>query len=1264
MSPNRIVLVITLSLGLLTGGCALPARVDLTPLTGGNAALVGQFQAYDGHTGRPLTFAEVARRAARADVILFGEEHSDAVCNQIEAQLLHALAGQPRPIALAMEFFEADTQAALDAYLVGRLDESAFREQTRQGRAYVLAHRPLIELCRVAHVPVVAANAPRRLVSAYRRSGLSYEDYRAGVEPADQRWLPATNEYVSGPYEVRFFDLMSGHGPGTPTPSTRPATTQPVSTQPATQPAPTAGTEARPTAEPTTQPAATASSSQPSDASPATLPSEAAPTTMPASMPVPASVPTTAPAMPSADSTKSFYWSQLLWDQAMAESLTHFRDRFPTHRVMLIVGSFHVAHTGGTATKFLRRRPHDRVLNIVYHSTPDGRFPFQEEDRHAGDVVIYGVVPPPKKETEERPAMPAAPATTQPTTTAPATQPADAGPPTSPEGGTAASAVEERTAFPPREFVLREALAIGGVGRYGRSAVHTDAVEYQIVTGTWATPRAGATLTLPDGTVRTWASLSAGDDGWFRSDALRGGYACATVESDREQVVLLDASGHSLVYVHGEPRAGDPYQNGMVVLPLLLKQGRNEFLFACGRGQLRAKLVEPEAPVTFSLRDTTLPDLIVGQAVDAHAAVIVVNAGRRPIRDGQVIATYAGTRETTSVGPIPALSVRKVGFRIVGPPATETGEVPVELEFIAPEADLTAPVRATITLRVRAWHESHRRTFISDMDGSVQYYAVQPMANGAAPDAPPALFLTLHGAGVEAAGQADAYSPKDWGHVVAATNRRPFGFDWEDWGRFDALEVLEQAEQSLRTDPRRTYLTGHSMGGHGTWQLGAHYPDRFAAIAPSAGWISFWSYAGAAEFEDATPIEVLLRRAMNPSDTLALARNYRHHGIYILHGDQDDNVPVEQARQMREHLAAFHHDVAYHEQPGAGHWWDGDAAPGADCVDWPPLFDFFRQRVQPAGHEVRHVEFVTANPAISATCHWVTIEQQERSLDFSRVDLHVDPDARRIDGTTANVVRLTLTLGADSSPTGGDSHVFLAPGPPLHVELDGERLDDVPWPADGRLRLERHQRAWRVMPAADSPDLRRQKGPHRDGPFKRAFENRVVLVYGTQGTVAENAWAFAKARHDAETFWYRGNGSFDVAADVDFAALGDPDRHVVLYGNADTNSAWCDLLREAPVSVRRDGVRIGDRELSDDDLAVLLVYPRPGSDRALVGVVGGTGLRGMRLTERLPYFVSGVAYPDWIVLGTDVLRDGTAGIRAAGFFDKDWQLDPTQSAWR
>jgi len=148
---------------------------------------------------------------------------------------------------------------------------------------------------------------------------------------------------------------------------------------------------------------------------------------MPASMPA---------SMPAATSWEDFFKAQLLWDDAMAESITNFRDRFPRHRVLLVVGSFHVGHEGGTVLKLRERRPHDKLLTLVYRDNPDGQFSFREEDRGAGDIVIYGLKPPKpekkampmpgeKPETQPAESQPtSAPATS--TASAPATMPASA----------------------------------------------------------------------------------------------------------------------------------------------------------------------------------------------------------------------------------------------------------------------------------------------------------------------------------------------------------------------------------------------------------------------------------------------------------------------------------------------------------------------------------------------------------------------------------------------------------------------------------------------------------------------------------------------------------------------------------------------------------------------------------------------------------------------------------------------------------------------
>jgi hypothetical protein len=150
-------------------------------------------------------------------------------------------------------------------------------------------------------------------------------------------------------------------------------------------------------------------------------------------------------------------------------------------------------------------------------------------------------------------------------------------------------------------------------------------------------------------------------------------------------------------------------------------------------------------------------------------------------------------------------------------------------------------------------------------------------------------------------------------------------------------------------------------------------------------------------------------------------------------------------------------------------------------------------------------------------------------------------------------------------------------------------------------------------------------------------------------------------------FWYLGNGSVDVVPDTAFLDAGRADefrdRNVILYGHADANAAWTVLLGESPVQVRRGQVRIGERTIPGDGLACLFCRPRPGSDRASVGVVGGSGPAGLRLTEQLPYFVSGVAYPDCLLLNADALGRGVSSPIAAGFFGDDWGVESGEFRW-
>lgn len=813
-----------------------------------------------------------------------------------------------------------------------------------------------------------------------------------------------------------------------------------------------------------------------------------------------------------------------------------------------------------------------------------------------------------------------------------------------------------QTTRPASHTFTKGLIALTG-SRYGREAIYTDPLAYQLYTGTLKTPAEGAVFGADEqGREIKWIAVEADSlnrlrlRGNFRNNggapagpgvvagSLRGGigggggYTYLTYSSTRDQIALLNIKGNSNVYVNGELHMGDAYSMGYLHIPLKLRKGPNEFYV---RGvMVTANLSFPDKPALLRTDDPTLPSIRLGEAnTTLQGAVVVVNTSMTPLTGLQLVSKLAGKTLTASVPSVPALSSRKVAFLFDGSAVTTKGAQSCELTLMQNGKPLDT---GSLSVEAVAPGASYSQTFVSRIDGSLQYYAVTPQSSATA--GPSALFLSVHGAGVEASGQARAYKAKDWGNLVAATNRRPRGFNWEDWGRLDALEVLAITKNQFKPDPQHIYLTGHSMGGHGTWFLGATYPDKWAAIAPCAGYPTLKEYGsadGVIPDSSSNPLEQILLRSGNQSDVLKLTSNYKPLGVYVFHGDADRTVPVTYARQMRKLLGESQPDMSYYEYPGGSHWF------GDHSVDWKPLFDFFKWHQMPVDSSVNTVDFTTANPGISAGYRWASIEQQSQPLLYSRIQLN--RRGRSISGTTSNVSLLKLAL------------TNVDPKASVTITLDGTpAVTYTPRTDQDTLFLRRENGQWTPAQRPDSG----QKSPHRNGTFKDAFNNRMVFVYGTKGTKEENDWNWQKARYDAETWYYRGNGAIDIIADTEFSPVKYADRGVVLFGNATNNMAWQALLADCPIQVERNRVRAGNQQWQGDDLAAYFVWPIKASKTASVAVVSGTGLKGMQAASANQYFAGASGFPDFMIFGLDMLRAGSKGVRMAGFFDNTWKLTP------
>ena len=166
------------------------------------------------------------------------------------------------------------------------------------------------------------------------------------------------------------------------------------------------------------------------------------------------------------------------------------------------------------------------------------------------------------------------------------------------------------------------------------------------------------------------------------------------------------------------------------------------------------------------------------------------------------------------------------------------------------------------------------------------------------------LILFLHGAGERGSNvrKVAAHGPlkrvaqnPDFPFIVVA----PQCPEGQIWSSEVLLGLLDELLAKFAVDRRRVYLTGLSMGGYGTWDLGLGYPERFAALVPICG--------------GGELINVLL---LTPGKTQAL----KTLGVWAFHGGKDKTVPLVESKRMVDFMKYLGvADVKLTVYPNAGH---------------------------------------------------------------------------------------------------------------------------------------------------------------------------------------------------------------------------------------------------------------------------------------------------------------------------------------------------------
>lgn len=127
--------------------------------------------------GRKVKYGKMLESASEADMVLFGEYHTNPISHWLQLELTTDLLERKGDgLILGAEMFEADNQLILDEYLAGWITEAKFEEEARLWKNYKTDYKPLVELAKENDLTFVATNIPRRYANMVFNKGVASLD--------------------------------------------------------------------------------------------------------------------------------------------------------------------------------------------------------------------------------------------------------------------------------------------------------------------------------------------------------------------------------------------------------------------------------------------------------------------------------------------------------------------------------------------------------------------------------------------------------------------------------------------------------------------------------------------------------------------------------------------------------------------------------------------------------------------------------------------------------------------------------------------------------------------------------------------------------------------------------------------------------------------------------------------------------------------------------------------------------------------------------
>jgi len=521
------------------------------------------------------------------------------------------------------------------------------------------------------------------------------------------------------------------------------------------------------------------------------------------------------------------------------------------------------------------------------------------------------------------------------------------------------------------------------------------------------------------------------------------------------------------------------------------------------------------------------------------------------------------------------------------------------------------------------------RGYRSTIDGSAQPYGLVIYHDHDFSKRCP-LYVWLHGRGDkntdlhflhERATKKGQISPP--GAIVL----HPFGrhcVGYKHAGEIDVLDATAVVQRDYKTDPLRSVLIGFSMGGAGAWHVGAHYADRWIAVAPGAG------FAETARYQRLSPDKYppdYEQKLWGAYDVPGYVRNLFNTRTIAYSGELDKQIQA--ARVMEDAYTAEGRELEHLIGPGVEHQYEPKTLEELlQRLNTVVTLSDTKDLVVP-----RDVHLQTRTLRYSRQ-HWIRATGLEEHWKEARIDAK-RPSTGSIELQTRNVSRIEF-----DGPLAGSQPSTIVDG----IDL-----------GRGQGPLIKERNVWRWVREDERWPTTLAKRPRQQGPIDDAFLEPFVVVTptGKSRNAGFQAWCEFELAHFRQRWRALMRAELPEITDREVSR---DRRNLILWGDPDSNEAIRNLMDVLPIKFESGRWEIGGQSFDGNRYAPAMIFPRARNGAAgyIVLNSGLTFREGHDRTNSL----QNPKLPDWAIIDITQPPDAFAPgrIHDAGFFDEAWQL--------